>query len=121
MAAIITDQIRILNAKNFVSGVSTSTNSYYSFIGLPNPTDIQSDWDVTPPAPRDSFNEENDIWDTIIALKKINSSDARQVIQKRTWISGTTYDMYRHDYRQDNFDLLIWRQLKLRYIVNQTL
>ena len=102
MAAIITDQIRILNAKNFVSGVSTSTNSYYSFIGLPNPTDIQSDWDVTPPAPRDSFNEENDIWDTIIALKKINSSDARQVIQKRTWTSGTTYDIYRHDYSRSN-------------------
>ena len=33
MAAIITDQIRILNAKNFVSGVQTSTNAYYSFIG----------------------------------------------------------------------------------------
>jgi hypothetical protein len=48
MAAIITDQIRILNAKNFVAGVSSSTNSYYSFVGLPNPTDIQSDWDTNP-------------------------------------------------------------------------
>ena len=38
MAAIITDQIRILNAKNFVAGVQTSTNAYYSFIGLPNAT-----------------------------------------------------------------------------------
>lgn len=102
MAAIITDQIRILNAKNFVSGVSTSANSYYSFIGLPNPTDIQSDWDTNPPAPRDSFNEENDTWDTVIALKKINSSDARQVVQKRNWTSGTTYDMYRHDYSRSN-------------------
>ncbi len=36
MAAIITDQIRILNAKNFVAGVSTSTNSYYAFVGLPS-------------------------------------------------------------------------------------
>jgi hypothetical protein len=42
MAAIITDQIRILNAKNFVSGISTGSNSYYTFIGLPNPTDFQS-------------------------------------------------------------------------------
>ena len=57
MAAIITDQIRILNAKNFVAGVSTAANSYYSFIGLPNPTDTQSDWDTNPPAPRDSFDE----------------------------------------------------------------
>jgi hypothetical protein len=102
MAAIITDQIRILNAKNFVAGVSTAANSYYSFIGLPNPTDIQSDWDTNPPAPRDSFDEENGYWDTMIALKKINASDVRQVVQKRFWSSGTTYDMYRHDYSRSN-------------------
>ena len=102
MAAIITDQIRILNAKNFVAGVTTSTNSYYSFIGLPNATDIQSDWDTTPPSPKDNFDEENNYWDTMIALKKINASDVRQVIQKRVWSSGTIYDMYRHDYSRSN-------------------
>jgi hypothetical protein len=102
MAAIITDQIRILNAKNFVAGVSSPDNSYYSFIGLPNPTDIQSDWDTNPPAPRDSFDEENNYWDTMIALKKINASDVRQVVQKRFWSSGTTFDMYRHDYSRSN-------------------
>jgi hypothetical protein len=102
MAAIITDQIRILNAKNFVSGVTTSENSYYSFIGLPNATSILSDWDVNPPSPRDNFNEENDYWDTMIALKKISSEDIRQVVIKRSWSSGTTYDMYRHDYSGTN-------------------
>lgn len=102
MAAIITDQIRILNAKNFVSGVTTSGNSYYSFIGLPNATSILSDWDVNPPSPRDNFNEENDYWDTMIALKKVSSEDIRQVVVKRTWSSGTTYDMYRHDYSGTN-------------------
>jgi hypothetical protein len=102
MAAIITDQIRILNAKNFIAGVSSSTNSYYSFVGLPNPTDIQSDWDYNPPSPKDNFNEENDYWDTMIALKKINASDVRQVVQKRIWSSGTTFDMYRHDYSRSN-------------------
>ena len=102
MAAIITDQIRILNAKNFVAGVQTSSNSYYSFIGLPNPTDIQSDWNNNPPSPKDNFDEENNYWDTMIALKKINASDIRQVVQKRFWSSGTTFDMYRHDYSRSN-------------------
>ena len=102
MAAIITDQIRILNAKNFVAGVSSSTNSYYSFVGLPNPTYIQSYWDTNPPSPKDNFDEENDYWDTMIALKKINASDVRQVVQKRIWSSGTTFDMYRHDYSRSN-------------------
>jgi len=102
MAAIITDQIRILNAKNFVSGVTTSDNSYYSFIGLPNASSILSDWDVNPPSPRDNFNEENDYWDTMIALKKVSEEDIRQVVVKRNWSSGTTYDMYRHDYSGTN-------------------
>ena len=102
MAAIITDKIRILNAKNFVAGVNSTSNAYYSFIGLPNPTSQQSDWDINPPSPKDSFDQENDYWDTMIALKKINSSDVRQVVQKRLWTSGTTYDMYRGDYTRSN-------------------
>ena len=85
-----------------MSGVSSSSNAYYSFIGLPNPTDYQSDWNSSPPAPKDNFREENDYWDTMVALKKINASDVRQVIPKRTWTSGTTYDMYRHDYSVTN-------------------
>jgi len=100
MAAIITDQIRILNAKTFVADVGV--NAYYSFIGLPNPTDYDADWNTTPPSPKDNFFEENDYWDTMIALKKINTSDVRQVVPKRLWSSGTTYDMYRHDYSRSN-------------------
>ena len=102
MAAIITDQIRILNAKNFVAGVTSTANAYYSFIGLPNPTEVQSDWDADPPSPKDNFEEEDSYWDTMVALKKINSSDVRQVVPRRKWSSGTTYDMYRNDYSRTN-------------------
>ena len=102
MAAIITDQIRLLNAGNFVSGVTSTTNAYYSFIGLPNPTDVDSDWNNDPPAPKDNFSEENDYWDDMVALKKVAASDCRQVVKKRTWSSGTTYDMYRGDYSRSN-------------------
>ena len=102
MSAIITDQIRILNAKNFVAGVSSSSNSYYSWIGLPNPTDLQTDWDNNPPAPKDSFNDENEYWDNMLALKKITAADVRQVVTRRAWTSGTVYDMYRSDYSRTN-------------------
>ncbi|ANS05085.1 baseplate wedge [uncultured Mediterranean phage] len=102
MAAIITDQIRILNAENFVAGVTSTANAYYSFIGLPNPTEVQSDWDTDPPSPKDNFEEEDSYWDTMVALKKINSSDVRQVVPRRKWSSGTTYDMYRNDYSRTN-------------------
>ena len=102
MAAIITDQLRILNAKNFIAGVQTSTNSYYTFIGLPNPADNQSDWDSNPPTPNDSLNSFNEDWDTMLAVKKIGTSDVSQVVNKYTWASGVTYDMWRNDITIDN-------------------
>jgi len=102
MAAIITDQLRILNARNFVSAASSSDNSYYSFVGLPNATNYAENWDNNPPAPKDSFEQENDYWDTMIALKKIKASDVSQVVKKITWSSGTIYDMYRHDISRTN-------------------
>ena len=102
MAAIITDQVRILNAKNFVAGIADASNSYYSFVGLPNPTDYSNSWNESPPAPKDNFDQENDYWDTMIAMKRVNPTDVRQVVPKRVWSSGTTYDMYRHDYSRSN-------------------
>ena len=97
MAAIITDQIRILNAKNFVSGVSSSVNSYYAFVGLPNPTSISDDWNDSPPSPTDNLNRHNAYWDTVIGLKKITGSDIKQVVRKVSWASGSTFDYYRPD------------------------
>jgi hypothetical protein len=102
MAAIITNQFRILNASNFVSDVESEQNSYYTFVGLPNPTDYNVNWEFNPPSPKDSFEQEDDCWDTIIALKRVYADDVRQVVKKNTWTSGTTYDMYRHDISRTN-------------------
>jgi hypothetical protein len=102
MPAIITDQLRVLNAKNFVSSATSSVNSYYVFLGLPNATSYDENWDANPPAPKDNFNEENDYWDTMIALKKVKPEDVKHVVKKVSWTSGTTYDMYRHDISRTN-------------------
>lgn len=102
MSAIITDQLRVLSASNFLAGVSTSTNSYYSFIGLPNATDVASDWNTNTPSPIDNFDNYNDIYDTLISAKKINDTDVVRVIKKISWSTGTTFEMYRHDYSIDN-------------------
>lgn len=99
MPAIITDNLRISRAKQFVSAAS-STN-YYSFIGLPNPTEYSPDWNISPLAPKDSFEQESDYWDTMLALKKIYPNDIRQSVRKIRWESGITYDMYRHDVSRD--------------------
>lgn len=103
MSAIITNQFRILNSENLITGIaSTSSSSYYMFVGLPNPTFIQTDWDSATPSPIDNFDQQNSVWDTIIALKKINPSDITRVISKNRWQSGITYDMYKHNYSANN-------------------
>ena len=98
MPAIITDQIRVLNATNFVSGISTTDNSYYVFIGLPNATSVASDWNTATPSPIDNFDEHDNVYDTLISAKKITSTDVLRVIRKITWTTGTIYEMYRPDY-----------------------
>jgi len=102
MSAIITNQFRILNCDNLVTGIASATSSYYIFLGLPNANEVDADWDTNPPGPVDNFDQYHSFWDTMIAMKKLNSSDISKVIRKINWESGTTYDMYRHDYSADN-------------------
>ena len=50
------------------------------------------------PAPLDGFEEEYSIKESIIAMKKVTDKDVRRLVRKVTWVAGTTYEMYRHDY-----------------------
>jgi hypothetical protein len=102
MAAIKTDQLRIKDAKRFVDAAISGEDIYYTFIGLPNATEYDSNWDASPIAPKDSFDDENSYWDTMLALKRVAPNGVRQVVKKVVWSSGTTYDMYRHDITRTN-------------------
>ena len=96
MPAIVTDQLRIINCNNFVNDVASGR--YYIFLGLPNATVFDTGWDSSPPDPIDATLYTNSYRDTILGVKKINSSDAVRVVRKIQWQSGKKYDMYRHDY-----------------------
>ena len=107
MPAIISDQFRILNAANFVAGVADPNQYYYSFIGLPNSQDVtagygQTDWNENTPAPMDGFKEYDDVWDTMLGLKKINVDDIQRMVKKTTWTAGTVYEMYKNGYTREN-------------------
>ena len=102
MASIITDKLRILNANNFISGISSDVNSYYVWVGLTTPTETVSTWNTTPPAPKDNLLEDNDYWDTMLSMSRLQSANVAQVVRRYTWTSGTVYDMYRHDYSRSN-------------------
>lgn len=92
MPAIVTDKFRIQNAKNFIS--PAVPNVYYAFIGKPT---LWSNEQI-PDTPIDSVKDELAIWDDMIAMKKITSSNASHVIKNRVWTTGVYYDIYRHDY-----------------------
>ena len=102
MAAVVTDQFRILNASNFVDSVVSDNNSYYVFLGLDNPTAVgfgrTSDWDTNTPNPTDNIQYSGHYKDTALFGKKITSSNIRRIVRKVTWTSNTSYDMYRDDY-----------------------
>ena len=104
MAAIVTDQFRILNANNFVETVENSSNSYYVVVGLANATTPtvgfgrSSDWNTETPSPIDNFNYTNHVGDTMTFGKKVTSDNVRRLISRRDWKQGTKYEMYRHDY-----------------------
>ena len=102
MAAIITDTLRVNNARSFIDKIRDPDRSYYTFIGLPNATEVVSNWDTSPPSPRDCLDDSNGYWDTMVAWKKIAADDVRPVVRKVEWASATIYDMYRHDVNRNN-------------------
>ena len=107
MAAFVTDQFRILNAGSFVESISN--NSYYAFLGLSNPTPGSigfgrtDDWNTsTANNPVDNSEYLSHYRDTSLFGKKITAENARRVIRRINWVANSKYDMYRHDYRQEN-------------------
>ena len=102
MSAIVTDQFRILNANNFVENIESSSNSYYVFLGLSNPTQVgfgrTADWNTNTPSPVDNFNNISHVSDTMIFGKRVTSVNIRRLVRRIDWAQGTRYEMYRHDY-----------------------
>jgi hypothetical protein len=96
MSAIVTDKLRIINCSNFINDITSGR--YYIFLGFPNATYFDTGWDSSPPDPIDNTLYINSYRDTILGVKKINSSDVVRVVRKNQWKSGRKYDMYRHDY-----------------------
>ena len=108
MPAIITDKFRIHNSEQFHEAFSESSgNTMYLGIGRPQPfaTSTRADSrtnnegsDTSPVTPADNVNAQFYPFDDLLAAKKITSSDVTFAIPRRNWTTGTTYDIYRHDY-----------------------
>ena len=108
MPAIITDRFRIHNSEQFQEAFSeASGNTMYLGIGRPQAfaTSTRADGrtnnegsDTSPLTPADNLNAQHFPYDDMLAAKKIATSDVTFAIPRRNWTTGTTYDIYRHDY-----------------------
>ena len=108
MPAIITDKFRIHNSEQFHEAFSESSgNTMYLGIGRPQAfaTATRGDartnnegTDTAPLTPADNLNAQHFPFDDLLAAKKIAASDVTFAIPRRNWTTGTTYDIYRHDY-----------------------
>jgi|TARA_B100001094_G_scaffold15884_1_gene13646 hypothetical protein len=110
MPAIITNKFRLNNAEQFQESFSESAATvYYLGIGraqnfgtITRP-DARTDYEGTetaPSTPGDSVLNEFKNFDDLLAAKKITGSDISFCIPRRNWTTGTTYDIYRHDYEE---------------------
>ena len=108
MPAIITDKFRIHNSEQFSEAFSESSgNTMYLGIGRPQAfaTSTRGDartnnegTDTAPLTPADNLNAQHFPFDDMMAAKKIAASDVTFAVPRRNWTTGTTYDIYRHDY-----------------------
>jgi hypothetical protein len=108
MPAIITDRFRIHNSEQFSEAFSESSgNTFYLGIGRPQAfaTSTRGDartnnegTDSAPVTPADNVNSQHFPFDDMLAAKKIATTDVTFAIPRRNWATGTTYDIYRHDY-----------------------
>ena len=111
MSTINTNNLRVKNAKNFVS--SLQTDGAYIFVGRPIPWDttptfnngvgpLYTGTDNSPPKPVNNLREYNSVHDEMISLNRILSTEVYHMIPRNTWSSGAVYDIYRHDYSETN-------------------
>ena len=105
MSAIITEKFRQHNANQFLeSFTETAGNAYYLFLGKATAftSGTTSGSDSSPPTPQDGEQDETRAWDSMLAAKKITSSDISFAIPRRNWSTGTTFDMYEHNISSSN-------------------
>jgi hypothetical protein len=90
MVGITTDSLKIRLAEDFIDTMTSSNNSLYMFIGK------ETTWpnEPAPDQPNESVASYKDIWNDMIAMKKITENNMQLVIPRNQWTSNTIYTSY---------------------------
>jgi len=104
--AIVTSKFRVAAASGFATRFAT--DSIYMVLGRPQSWDNalsakfvaqsgQNTNDASPPTPVDNYINEHNLWRDAMAAVRVTAGDVRLCTARYNWLSGTRYDMYRHD------------------------
>lgn len=104
--AIVTSKFRSSAASSFTN--SFGTDSIYLLLGRPQSwgNTLSANFtaqgsgtitDNNPPNPVDNYLNEYNVWRDALAAVKLSTADVRVCVPRNNWITGTRYDMYRHD------------------------
>lgn len=129
MPSLVADNFRVFAAEQFIesleepydvsdNAVADNTDAAYKyrskiylFVGRPQNWQLEkysgqtSVTEFEPPDPYDSFNDMNEIYDDMIAVKRVTRSDVSKVIRKRVWKSNVIYDMYKNNYTPESLSV----------------
>lgn len=99
MATAKTNDSRTNNARNLIKSLDNCDGSAnaYMFIGRSTPWENDDD----PPTPTSNLSEYYETHNEMMSLVRIRDIDARLMVPRIRWMSGITYDMYRHDYNTE--------------------
>ncbi len=100
MATVKTNDSRTRNARNLMDSFNECDGdaNAYVFIGGVSPWENEDE----PPEPVNNIDEYYKVHGEMLSLKRVNDLDVHYMIPKVKWISGTVFDMYRHDYSSEN-------------------
>lgn len=118
MPTIQTHDFRVENARNYIESLyGDGENASYMFIAKPTPWENEN----RPPEPVNNLTSFFDVYHQMLSMKRILGKDCFHMIRRYTWQSGTTYDMYRHDYSVSNPSFTKATKLNdcIWYVINQ--
>ena len=111
MPAILTNNLSVINAENFVDSFVNGESNIYMAIGkgweegdslpapsetLPNPTpDSVNKWDdeMNPPVPVDSITKQREFRSTILGIKKIMLNDILIMVPRVDWVRNGIFNI----------------------------
>ena len=104
--AIVTSKFRVSAASSFVN--TFAVDNMYLVLARPQswsdtistnfaPQSGYTPSDLAPPTPIDNHLNEYALWRDAMAALRITAGEVKLTTRRYNWVSGTKYDMYRHD------------------------